>query len=33
LRQVDEANGRLKKIVAQQALDLDAPKVVLAETW
>ena len=25
--------GRLKKIVAQQALDLDALKVVLAKKW
>ena len=31
LRQVEEENGRLKKIVAQQALDLDALKVVLAQ--
>ena len=27
LRQLEEENGRLKKIVAQQALDLDALKV------
>ena len=33
LRQVEEENGRLKKIVAQQALDLDALKVVLAKKW
>jgi putative transposase len=32
LRQLEE-NGRLKKIVAQQALDLDALKVVLAKKW
>jgi putative transposase len=32
LRQLEEENGRLKKIVAQQALDLDAPKVV-AKKW
>ncbi|MGB9479447.1 MAG: IS3 family transposase [Candidatus Acidiferrum sp.] len=31
LRQVEEENGRLKKIVAQQALDLDALKVVLSK--
>ncbi|MGA7275711.1 MAG: IS3 family transposase [Candidatus Udaeobacter sp.] len=31
LRQVEEENGRLKKIVAQQALDLDALKVVLGK--
>ena len=31
LRQVEEENGRLKRIVAQQALDLDALKVVLAK--
>jgi len=33
LRQVEEENGRLKRIVAQQALDLDALKVVLAKKW
>ena len=33
LRQVEEENGRLKKIVAQQALDIDARKVVLAKKW
>jgi putative transposase len=33
LRQVEEENGRLKKIVAQQALDIDALKVVLAKKW
>jgi putative transposase len=33
LHQLEEENGRLKKIVAQQALDLDAPKVVLAKKW
>ena len=33
LRQVEEENGRLKRIVAQQALDLDAMKVVLAKKW
>ncbi len=30
---VEEENGRLKKIVAQQALDLDALKMVLAKKW
>ena len=29
LRQLEEENGRLKRIVAQQALELDALKVVL----
>ena len=33
LRQLEEENGRLKKIVAQQALDLDALKVVLSKKW
>jgi putative transposase len=33
LRQVEEENGRLKKIVAQQAVDLDPLKVVLAKKW
>jgi len=33
LRQVEEENGRLKRIVSQQALDLDALKVVLAKKW
>src|SRR5947209_17967819 len=32
LRQLEEENGRLKNIVAQQALDLDALKVVLAKS-
>jgi hypothetical protein len=30
---LEEENGRLKKIVAQQALDLDALKMVLAKKW
>jgi putative transposase len=30
LRQLEKENGRLKKMVAQQALDLDALKVVLS---
>jgi putative transposase len=33
LRQLEEENGRLKRIVAQQALDLDALKVVLSMKW
>ena len=33
LRQLEEENGRLKKIVARQALDLDALKVVLSKKW
>ena len=33
LHQLEEENGRLKKIVAQQALDLDALQVVLAKKW
>ena len=33
LRLLEEENGRLKKIVAQQALDLDALKVVLSKKW
>ena len=33
LRQLEEENGRLKRIVAQQALDLDALKVVLGKKW
>jgi putative transposase len=33
LGQVEKENGRLKKIVAQQALDLDALKVGLAKKW
>ena len=33
LRQLEDENGRLKKIVAQQALDIDALKVVLAKKW
>jgi putative transposase len=31
LRQLEEEDGRLKKIVAQQALDIDALKVVLSK--
>jgi putative transposase len=33
LRQLEEENGRLKRIVAHQALDIDALKVVLAKKW
>ncbi len=33
LRAVEEENGRLKRIVAQQALDLDALKAVLSKKW
>jgi hypothetical protein len=33
LRQLEEENGLLKKIEAQQALDIDALKVVLAKKW
>ena len=33
LRHLEEENGRLKKIVAQQALDIDALKAVLSKKW
>jgi putative transposase len=33
LRQLEDENGRLKRIVAQQALDLDAMKAVLSKKW
>ena len=33
LRQLEDENGRLKKIVAQQALDIDALKMVLSKKW
>jgi len=33
LRQLEEENGRLKKIVAQQVLELDALNVVLIGKW
>jgi putative transposase len=33
LRQLEEENGRLKRIVAHQALDIDALHVVLAKKW
>ena len=32
-RRLRQENGRLKRIVTQQALDLDALKVVLAKKW
>jgi putative transposase len=33
LRLLEEENGRLKKIAVQQALDIDALKVVLSKKW
>jgi putative transposase len=33
LRLLEEENTQLKKIVAQQALDIDALKVVLSKKW
>jgi len=33
LRLLEEENARLKKIVVQQALDIDALKVVLSKKW
>lgn len=33
MRLLEDENARLKKIVAQQALDIDAPKVVLSKKW
>src|SRR3972149_8040695 len=33
LRQLEEENGRLKRIVAPQALDIDALKGGLAKKW
>lgn len=33
LRLQEEENGRLKKIVAQQALDIDALKAVVSKKW
>ncbi len=33
LRLLEEENARPKKIVAQQALDIDALKVVLSKKW
>jgi putative transposase len=33
LRLLEEENGRLKKIVAQQALDIDALKAEVSKKW
>lgn len=33
LRELEAENSRLKKIVAQQALDMDAMKDLLAKKW
>lgn len=33
LRQLEAENARLKKIVAQQALDIDALKELLSKKW
>ena len=33
LRLLEEENGRLKRIVAQQALDIDALKAVVSKKW
>ncbi len=33
LRELETENGRLKKIVAQQALDMDALKDLLSKKW
>ena len=33
LRQLEEENSRLKRIVAQQALDIDALKTVCSKKW
>jgi len=33
LRQLKEENSRLKRIVAQQALDIDALKTVCSKKW
>jgi putative transposase len=33
LRELEQENARLKKIVAQQALDIDALKDVLGKEW
>jgi putative transposase len=33
LRQLEDEIGRLKRFVAQQALDLDALKAVLSKKW
>jgi len=33
LRQLEDENGGLKRIVAQQALDIDALKLVFSKKW
>jgi putative transposase len=33
LKELEQENGRLKKIVAQQALDIDALKDLLGKEW
>jgi len=33
MRLLEEENSRLKRIVAQQALDIDALKVVVSKKW
>lgn len=33
LRLLEEENGQLKRIVAQQALDIDALKAVVSKKW
>ena len=33
MRLLEEENSRMKRIVAQQALDIDALKVVLSKKW
>ena len=33
MRELEEENGWLKKIVVQQAMDIDALKVVLSKKW
>jgi len=33
MRLLEDENARLKKIVAQQVLDIDALKVVLSKKW
>jgi putative transposase len=33
LKELEAENGRLKKIVAQQALDIDALKDLLGKEW
>ena len=33
MKQLEEENARLKKIVAQQAMDMDAMKELLSKKW